>query len=195
MSKYILVPGDIVDFTDTATGKTHRGFIDRYEKGRDSFPLRTLDQKRDYFVKFDNNLWENGPAEAWCAKEDLELVRPTKTSSHITFTSSHIGNPIPGYDAQNIKINKSNNIRTSTQTFGGGYVKEQDHPWTPYYITSDDFFEILRVAFDDTYGSDHRWHPEDLYVNVSSVLEVVSNTLANMVRIKAGKDLHGVKSL
>ena len=68
-----------------------------------------------------------------------------------------------------------------------------DYPWTPYYVTSDDFFEILRVAFDDTYGSDHKWHPEDLYVNVSCVLEVVSNTLANMVRIKAGKELSGVK--
>lgn len=192
MSKYILVPGDIVDFTDSTTGKVHRGFIDKYQKGRDVLP-RTKDAKRDYFVKFDKPLWDGGYTEAWCAREDLELVRPTKTSSTVTFATSNVTNPPLKFDPSNIKINQSNNVTTSTQTLGSK-VDDHNYPWSPYYITSDDFFDILRVAFDDTYGSDHRWHPEDLYVNVSSVLEVVSNTLANMVRIKAGKDLSGVKT-
>ncbi len=195
MSKYILVAGDIVDFTDSTTGKVHRGFIDKYSKGRDVIYTRTEDQKRDYFVKFDKPLWDNGYSEAWCAKEDLELVRPAKKNPNqtVTFATSHMTNSLSKFDASNIKINQSDKVQTSTQTLGS---QESDHNYrlpNPYYITSDDFFEILKVAFDDTYGSDHRWHPEDLYVNISSVLEVVSNTLANMVRIKAGKELSGVK--
>lgn len=194
MSRYILVAGDIVDFTDSTTGKVHRGFIDKYQKGRDVLP-RTMDAKRDYFVRFDNPLWENGSREAWCAREDLELVRPTKYSNQtITFATSHMTNPPHKFDDSNIKINPSDKVQTSTQTFGS-QTSDHNYPWSPYYITSDDFFEILRVAFDDTYGSDHRWHPEDLYVNVSCVLEVVSNTLSNMVRIKAGKELSGVKNV
>lgn len=186
MSKYTLVAGDIVDFTDPMSGKVHRGFIDEHTKGRP--------HGRDYSVKFDSP-W-HGFDRAWCSAEDLELVRPTKTSSTVTFASNQVSNPISGYDSQNIKINQSGiTTTTSTQTFTSNVkLGEHDHPWSPYYITSDEFFEILRVAFDDTYGSDHRWHPEDLYVNVSSVLEVVSNTLANMVRIKAGRDLSGVKN-
>lgn len=185
MSKYTLVAGDIVDFTDPMSGKVHRGFIDQYTKGRP--------HNRDYSVKFDKP-W-HGFDRAWCSADDLELVRPTKYSSTVTFASSQVSNPISEYNPQNIKINQAGTTTTSTQTFTTK-VKSEDHnyPWSPYYITSDDFFEILRVAFDDTYGSDHRWHPEDLYVNVSSVLEVVSNTLANMVRIKAGKELSGVKN-
>ena len=187
MSKYTLVPGDIVDFTDTTTGNVHRGFIDRYEKGRDLFPLRTLDQKRDYFVKFDNNLWENGPSEAWCAKEDLELVRPTKTSSNVTFESSYTSTPLSKYDPNNIKINQKPNVQTSRPS-------NNEQPWTAYYMTASDFFDILKVAFEDTYGDDnHKWHPEDLYVNVSSVIEIVSNTLANSARLKSNKPLIGVK--
>ena len=196
MSKYILVEGDIVDFTDSATGKVHRGFIDKYQKGRDVLP-RTKDAKRDYLVNFDNPLWDGGNKEAWCAWEDLELVRPTKKNPNqtITFASSHVTNPPLKSDPSNIKINQSSNVTTTTTQTFNNELKLGDHnyPWSPYYITSDDFFDILRVAFDDTYGSDHRWHPEDLYVNVSCVLEVVSNTLANMVRIKAGKELSGVK--
>lgn len=192
MSKYVLVEGDIVDFTDSTTGKVHRGFIDKYQKGRDVLP-RTMNAKRDYLVNFDNPLWDGGQKEAWCAREDLELVRPTKTSSTVTFTTNSVTNPPLKSDPSNIKINQSNKVTTSTQTIGGGYT-DHNYPWSPYYVTSDDFFDILKVAFDDTYGSDHRWHPEDLYINVSSVLEVVSNTLANMVRIKAGKDLSGVKA-
>lgn len=114
-------------------------------------------------------------------------MRPT-----VTFTPSNYTNA-PLSDWENIKINSSNNVTTSTQTIGGA-MTDHNYPWSPYYVTSDDFFDILRVAFEDTYGSDHRWHPEDLYINVSCVLEVVSNTLANMVRIKAGKELHGVKA-
>lgn len=103
-------------------------------------------------------------------------------------TNSVIDKPLN--DQHNINVTASATTKESTISHSDGIP---DYPWTPYYVTSDDFFDILRVAFDDTYGSDHRWHPEDLYVNVSCVLEVVSNTLANMVRIKAGKELHGVK--
>ena len=105
-------------------------------------------------------------------------VEPTVTYSSSSYeaTSSN--------DFHNINITASSEVKTSTI---------DDYPWTAYYLTSDDFFDILRIAFDDTYGSDHKWHPEDLYINVSCVLEIVSNTLANMVRTTAGKPLRGVK--
>lgn len=109
----------------------------------------------------------------------------------VSYASSRAGESAGDNGAyQNIHVTASATTKESTVSHGDGIP---DYPWTPYYVTSDDFFGILKVAFDDTYGSDHRWHPEDLYVNVSCVLEVVSNTLANMVRIKAGKDLQGVK--
>jgi len=185
MSKYILVAGDIVDFTDPMSGKVHRGFIDQYAKGRP--------HNRDYSVKFDTP-W-HGFDKAWCSAEDLELVRSTRASHTVTFSTNQASNPLGSYDPKNIKINQAGTTTTSTQTFTTQVKSEEpNYPWSPYYITSDDFFDILRVAFDDTYGSDHRWHPEDLYINVSSVLEVVSNTLTNMVRIKAGRELSGVKN-
>ena len=107
-----------------------------------------------------------------------------------TYTSNSAQQSSPLSNQENIKLNYGGKVQTSTQTFE---TDNSERPWLAYYVTSDDFFEILRVAFDDTYGSGHKWHPEDLYVNVSCVLEVVSNTLANMVRIKAGKELSGVK--
>jgi len=72
-----------------------------------------------------------------------------------------------------------------------------DRPWTNYYVNADEFFSILRIAFDDTYGggSDTPWHPEDMYVNVLTTLEVVTNTLSNMANIKAGRPLKGLKEI
>lgn len=188
MSKYTLVPGDIVDFTDPTSGKIYRGFIDQYKAGRA--------HNRDYSVKFDTP-W-HGFDGAWCSADDLELVRPTKHSSTVTFASSQVSNPISGYDNQNIKINQKLNTQTSTSTVGSaggnGSFTTESQPWTAYYMTVDDFFDILKVAFEDTYGgNDHRWHPEDLYVNISCVLEIVSNTLANSARLKSNKPLYGVK--
>lgn len=97
------------------------------------------------------------------------------------------------------KVSPTVTVQTSTTSYGaagnnGAGSSGPTDPWSPYYVTSNDFFKILRVAFDDTYGSDRNWHPEDLYINVSCVLEIVSNTLANMANIKAGKELLGVKN-
>ena len=65
------------------------------------------------------------------------------------------------------------------------------------YLTIDEFFDILKIAHTDTYGSDpqHLWHPEDLYINVMTTLEIVSNTLANLHNIRNNRELHGVKSV
>ena len=64
---------------------------------------------------------------------------------------------------------------------------------TSAYLTSDEFFDLLKIAFNDTYGSNNKWHPEDLYVNVESVLEIVSNTLFNLHNISNGRQLEGIK--
>lgn len=197
MSRYILVPGDIVDFIDPSNKNIHRGSIDRYEKGRDVLP-RTNHAKRDYYVKFDKPLWVDGPSEAWCALEDLELVRPTKTKASVSFTSSHSSNPVPKIDLSNIKINSKPGTQTSTYTAGsGGPHGKPDYPWTPFYMTTDEFFDILKVAFEDTYGdkSNHKWHPEDLYINISCVLEIVSNTLSNAAKLRSNKPVRGVKEV
>lgn len=112
-------------------------------------------------------------------------MKPTITyTGNNIYTNTPVGVAGDNGAGQDININVSSKIQTSTI---------DDRPWMAYYLTSDDFFDILKVAFEDTYGSDHRWHPEDLYVNVSCVLEVVSNTLAGMVHIKAGRELRGVK--
>lgn len=63
------------------------------------------------------------------------------------------------------------------------------------YMTFDEFFDTLRVAFNDTYGNDpdHKWHPEDLYINVTTTLEIVSNTLTALHNIRNGKYIGGIK--
>lgn len=63
------------------------------------------------------------------------------------------------------------------------------------YLTVEEFFSTLRVAFDDTYGNDpdHRWHPEDLYINVTTTLEIVSNALNSLHNIRNGKYIGGIK--
>lgn len=178
--------GDFVYFTDTTTGSVHRGYIERYQKGRDTRPAPINIAPRDYLVKFDKPLWKDAYDRAWCAAADLTLI--SKSLSTVTFSTSTTTTK-PLNDKDNIKVTTS----TSDKITSSSITVDHNYPWSPYYVTSDDFFDILKVAFEDTYGSKHRWHPEDLYVNVSCVLEVVSNTLANMVRIKAGKDLQGVK--
>ena len=94
---------------------------------------------------------------------------------------------------ENIKSRVGENINFTAS--GVTNTKSQDRPWMNYYVTADEFFEVLRVAFDDTYGNgtDEPWHPEDMYVNVSCVLEVVTNTLANMANIKSGRPVQGIK--
>ncbi len=72
-----------------------------------------------------------------------------------------------------------------------------DRPWTAYYVTADEFFDILRLAYDDTYGggTDTPWHPADMYINVSTTLEIVTNTLANMANLKAKRPLKSIKEI
>lgn len=196
MSKYILVIGDTVDFIDPTNGLAYRGVITKYDPSRDKLSKDFKRPLRNYLVKFDKS-W-HGYDEAWAASEDCELVRTSRSNAKVnyTFSSSYhdetnqlsINTTL---DAGNVKLQKSDvTVNTAIKSLSG-----IDKPWIPYYITSDEFFDLLRVAFDDTYGDKEEtpWHPEDLYVNISCVLEVVSNTLANMVRIKAGRDLRGVK--
>jgi hypothetical protein len=87
-------------------------------------------------------------------------------------------------------IYSSNNITITASDF-----KSNDKPWMAYYVTADEFFEVLRIAYDDTYGggSDTPWHPEDMYTNVSCVLEVVTNTLSNMAKLRSGRQVKGIK--
>lgn len=178
--------GDVVDFTDSTSGFVYRGVIIDHVPGRDKRGEGSNRPLREYLMKFDN-LWY-GYDRGWVAGEELTMVRSGKTSPTVTYNSSTWTNK-PLNDKDNIKVTTS----TSDNITSSSITVDHNYPWSPYYVTSDDFFDILKVAFEDTYGSKHRWHPEDLYVNVSCVLEVVSNTLANMVRIKAGKDLQGVK--
>ena len=176
--------GDVVDFTDSNTGFVYRGVIIDHVPGRDTRDLGKSSPLREYLMKFDYPWY--GYDRGWVAEEELTMVRFGKNAPTVTYTSSTWTNK-PLNDKENIKVTASSTLNESTIS------ETPDRPWTPYYVTSDEFFDILKIAFDDTYGSKHRWHPEDMYVNVSCVLEVVSNTLANMVRIKAGRELQGVK--
>jgi hypothetical protein len=62
----------------------------------------------------------------------------------------------------------------------------------PGYLTEDEFFEIVLNAYKSTYSFDGVNHPGDLYVNFSSVLEIVSNTLNSLVDLNHGRDLRDV---
>lgn len=104
----------------------------------------------------------------------------TYLTGNVKITDATNSEPI--YSSNNINITASN-------------VNSNDNPWMAYYVTADDFFDILRVAYEDTYGggSETPWHPEDMYTNVSCVLEIVTNTLSNMARLKSGLPLSGIK--
>jgi hypothetical protein len=109
-------------------------------------------------------------------------MKPTVTYTNSSTTTT------TNYNDYNLQIKKDNKLAQST-------FSASDRPWTAYYVTADEFFDILRVAFDDTYGggSETPWHPEDMYVNVSTTLEVVANTLSNMANLKAGRSVRGIK--
>ena len=197
MSKYVLVVGDTVNFIDPTNGLAYRGVITKYDPNRDKLSKDFKRPLRNYLVKFDKN-W-HGYDEAWAASEDCELVRTSSSNVKVGYTVSSSSiyddkkqrNINTTLDAGNVKLQKSDvTVNTAIKS-----LSSIDKPWTHYYVSSDEFFDILRVAFDDTYGDKGGapWHPEDLYINVSCVLEVVSNTLANMARVKAGKSLYGVK--
>lgn len=192
--------GDFVYFTDTTTGSVHRGYIEKYQKGRDTRPAFINIAPRDYLVKFEKPLWKDSYDRAWCAAADLTLI--SKSPSTVTFSTSTTTTK-PLSDKDNITVTLSSILNKSTVSQGNaggngsGSSGLPDYPWTPFYMTTDEFFDILKVAFEDTYGDkDNRpWHPEDLYINVSCVLEVVSNTLANAARLRGGKEPAGVKEI
>ena len=86
----------------------------------------------------------------------------------------------------------SNSVTTTTLNT---FKSNDDKPWMNYYVTADEFFEILRLAYDDTYGDETKWHPEDIYINTLTVLEVMTNTLSNMAKLKSGRQLKGIKEV
>jgi hypothetical protein len=184
MTKYNPKPGDIVNFKNPSLGTNHRGTV--VDINNNLYPRRTT------LVKFDRPIWDGGPLEAWCSPEDLTLIWNTlkkdkKMKPTVTYTNSST-TTTTNYNDYNLQIKKDNKLAQST-------FSASDRPWTAYYVTADEFFDILRVAFDDTYGggSETPWHPEDMYVNVSTTLEVVANTLSNMANLKAGRSVRGIK--
>ena len=117
----------------------------------------------------------------------MSNYKPGGMKPTVTYTSS-------SYSAEaqklqnNINLDVTNKIQNST-------ISNGDRPWMAYYVTADEFFEVLRIAYDDTYGggSETPSHPEDMYVNVSCVLEVVTNTLSNMAKLRSGRQVKGIK--
>ncbi len=190
MTNYNPKPGDIVNFKNPSIETNHRGIVMEYQAGRSI----NTGRERDVLVKFNTPIWAGGPLEAWCAVEDLTLIWPTLRKANemkptVTYTTSST-TTTNKFDDYNIQIQKNNKTAESSVSFS-------NYPWTAYYVTADEFFEILRVAFDDTYGggTDTPWHPEDMYINVLTTLEVVTNTLSNMAKIKAGRPLKGIKEI
>lgn len=184
MTEYNPKPGDIVNFKNPFIGTNHRGTVLDIVSG-----MQRPD--RNILVKFNHPLWEGGSDKAWCSAEDLTLIwntlrKDTDMKPTVTYTSSTT--TTTQFNNQNIKLEKDNKLAQST-------ISTEERPWTRYYVTADEFFDVLRLAFDETYGggSDTPWHPEDMYINVSTTLEVVANTLSNMANLKAGRPLKGIK--
>lgn len=64
------------------------------------------------------------------------------------------------------------------------------------YITADRFFEILETIYYSEHGeNDHLHHPEDIYLNVSSILTAVCNTLNALIDIDHGRTIKDVRKL
>lgn len=189
MSNYKPLVGDRVEFIDSTRGTSHVGVIHEYKRGRDTRGKAYNMPLRDYLVLFDEPLWEDGPGQAWVAAEDMNLIKSSRLNKPtVTYASSSTSQTARDFDFSNLVLEKNNKLFNST-------ISTSDRPWTAYYVTADEFFEVLRVAFDDTYGggSETPWHPEDMYTNVSCVLEVVTNTLANMANLKSGRGVKGIK--
>jgi len=188
LSDYKPAVGDRIEFIDPTTGTAHLGIIHQYKQGRDTRAIALKHPKRDYLVLFDEPLWAEGPGQAWVAKEDMNLIKSNKLNKPaVTYVTSSTAQTTRDFDFSNLILKKSNKVYEST-------VSTQDHPWTAYYVTADDFFDILRIAYEDTYGgSDTPWHPEDMYTNVSCVLEIVTNTLSNMEKLRSGRQVKGIK--
>ncbi len=112
--------------------------------------------------------------------------KPGSVNPTVTYTSSN-------FSTQKQKLQDEINLSV-TNTIQNSTISNADRPWMAYYVTSEEFFNVLRIAYEDTYGgSDTPWHPEDMYTNVSCVLEIVTNTLSNMAKIKSGRPLSGIK--
>lgn len=189
MSHYKPAVGDRIEFIDPTTGTAHLGIIHEYKEGRDTRAVVMKHPKRDYLVLFDEPLWSEGPGQAWVAAEDMNLIKSDKLNKPtVTYVTSSTAQTARDFDFSNLILEKSNKVYEST-------VSTSDRPWTAYYVTADDFFDILRVAYEDTYGNGDTtpWHPEDMYTNVSCVLEIVTNTLSNMANLKSGRPLSGIK--
>jgi hypothetical protein len=189
LSNYKPGVGDRVEFIDPTTGNAHLGVINEYQQGRDKKAEVYKLPKRDYLVLFDEPLWAEGPGQAWVAAKDINLIKSVKLNKPtVTYVTSSTSQTARDFDFSNLILEKSNKVYKST-------ISTSDRPWTAYYVTADDFFDILRVAYEDTYGNGDTtpWHPEDMYANVSCVLEIVTNTLSNMARLKSGRPLSGIK--
>jgi hypothetical protein len=185
---YKPVPGERIIFTDTSLdGRQHYGKVISWSPGRDTRAAQYNMPARDYFIGFDSPLWDNGPKQAWCAAEDLSPLSGNFTVTSNANITYNVSNTVPPEEWKD----KLNNL-TLTSTLQD---KQEDKPWMAYYVTADEFFDVLRIAYDDTYGggSDTPWHPEDMYTNVSCVLEVVTNTLSNMAKLRSGRQVKGIK--
>lgn len=190
MSNNKLAVGDTVEYLDKHSQKSYLGNIVNYSPGRDTWRKNFDLDPRDYFVTFEQPLWENGPNSAWCAAEDLNIIKSHKLNTPtVTYTNSST-TVTTKYNNDNLRLEKNNKLAQST-------ISTEERPWTRYYVTADEFFDVLRLAFDETYGggSETPWHPEDMYVNVSTTLEIVANTLSNMANLKAGRQLKGIKEI
>jgi len=98
------------------------------------------------------------------------------------------------------KVTSSNNVTTwdaTKATYASNSVRSNKsrnllEGRKPGYLTEDEFFEIVLNAYKATYSHGGVNHPEDLYVNFVSVLEVVSNTLSSLVDLNFGRDFSDV---
>jgi hypothetical protein len=94
---------------------------------------------------------------------------------------------------ENVNSNSQENL-----TFTSSHVTNtiEDRPWMNYYLTVDEYLEIVKVAYEDTFGGskifDGKCHPEDLYSNVSCVMEIVTNTLCNLSNIRSDRPVRGI---
>jgi hypothetical protein len=67
-----------------------------------------------------------------------------------------------------------------------------------YYFTFEEFLGLLSIAYEDAHGKQDtgiRCHPEDLYNNISIVLDVMCSTLSNTINLKSNRQMSSIRVL
>ena len=63
----------------------------------------------------------------------------------------------------------------------GSLKSQYEHVKNSYYMTSDEYFDLLKQLTDDVFTAGHVNHPGDLWVNTEVVGSIVDKTIQFLI--------------